>query len=492
MRFVESTLILALATTGVAVAAPETSPSPRLARKISIEFRGPLKDVLKKIAAEGGVNLVAIGDLNEQAEVYLKGVTAEEALQTVAGAYHLKIDRSGSIWTLRPMTETERSAQPSTPPSPPEPAPSQEPSAALPQPPTPEAKAPDTPLDRAANDMAAEISKSMPQGAPPLSGKELRQKLKAYERKYRHRKFGKSGSGDRVGRGMVVVNAGETVNNAAATGGSVTVNGQTQGDAVALGGSVVINGHVAGSAVAIGGSLHLGSNAVVEGDAVAIGGEITKAEGAEIGGDQVSTSNVASLLGQDWMGQMMRGGHSSDRESRDGDSGSESSLHRSRSSTWGFTLFLAWFAALFAVGFLSMVFAPTRMRQIEGELRSEPLKCGLAGLAGVLALIALTLILIVSIVGILLVPVLWFIVAVGIAMGVAAVANEIGMRVPFFRGRKTQALVLAVGILVLLVVKQVPYLGSMTILALTLVSLGAIIRTRFGQQPKGIPEPITP
>src|ERR1700704_470702 len=118
MKWVRLTCGVALAGIMLQTAAAAAS-SPH---RISIQYRGPLKDALKRIAAEGGINLVASGDLNQDAEVYLKGVSPEEALRTVATAYHLKIDQSGSIWTLRPMTDEERLGPPApTPPPPPAP-----------------------------------------------------------------------------------------------------------------------------------------------------------------------------------------------------------------------------------------------------------------------------------------------------------------------------------------------------------------------------------
>ncbi|MHB8876293.1 MAG: hypothetical protein ACYC8T_21585, partial [Myxococcaceae bacterium] len=67
----------------LAFAAPaETS------KNVTVEFRGSLRDGLREIASKGGLNLVATGDLSEPAEVYLKDVSAESALATVAAAYH--------------------------------------------------------------------------------------------------------------------------------------------------------------------------------------------------------------------------------------------------------------------------------------------------------------------------------------------------------------------------------------------------------------------
>src|SRR5215468_199002 len=118
MRWVRLFFILA-ATGAVVVQAPAHAARP--AKKISIEYRGPLKDALKKIASQGGINLVASGDLSEEVEVLLNDVSPEEALKTLAATYHLRIDRSGSIWTLRPMTAAEHVAMPPPPPSPPAP-----------------------------------------------------------------------------------------------------------------------------------------------------------------------------------------------------------------------------------------------------------------------------------------------------------------------------------------------------------------------------------
>lgn len=492
MRCLRSILALAILTSGAVFAAPNRGPGTASPRKVAIEFRGPLKDALKKIASEGGINLVAIGDLNEPVEIHLRAVSAEEALRTVASAYHLNLDQRGTIWTLRRMTEAERETASSTPPpaepaKPPRPpsAPEFSPAPAAPAPPQATEKSADAALDQAADDVAQEIEKSLPQGSPPLDTKELRRKLKSLEKKYRHRKYGKRGSGDRVETGSIVVKEGETVNNAVATGGSVAVNGQTTGDAVALGGSVSVNGHVAGSAVAIGGSIHLGPNAVVEGDAVSIGGQIVKEEGAEIGGDQVSSSNVASLIGKNWVEEVMRG--------RRGSSSSDQNAPEERISgrhSHGAVSFLLRFSMFFALGFLLMLFFPARMKQIEDEVKNEPLKCGVAGLVGILALVPLSILLVITVIGIPIVFLLWILVSLAMMAAVVVVANEIGMRLPIFRARKTQALVLAVGIVVLLVVWMVPIVGKMAIFVITVISFGAIIRTRFGQKPKGIPQPI--
>jgi len=254
-----------------------------------------------------------------------------------------------------------------------------------------------------------------------------------------------------------------------------------------LGGSVTVNGHVSGGVVAMGGGVHLGPNAVVEGDVVAVGGEVTKDEGAEIGGDQTSSGALANL-GIDRLMQKI----TKDAAKMSGGTPSEDSGHHAWLRGWHFGLpgFLLRFAFLFFVGLMLMVFAPTRMHQIEADLKNDPIKCGLVGLVGFVSLIPLLIMLAITVVGLLVVPVVLFLACLGVAMGMSALANEIGMRLPIFRGRKTQALILAVGTLVLLLVAIVPYLGPLAIAILMTIAFGAVIRTRFGQAPKGVPQPI--
>jgi hypothetical protein len=467
-----------VAATGAAVRqAPAHAATP--AKKISIEYRGRLKDALKKIASQGGINLVASGDLSEEVEVLLYDVSPEEALKTLAANYHLRIDRSGSIWTLRPITAAEQVAMPASPPSPPAP----------PAPPAPEKEDrrpteadESSASDRAAREAEKALTDSSTDREKPLNRTELRKKLREIGKRGRH-----PGRNDRVAQGSLIVAEGETVRNATAMGGSLVVNGSVTGDAVALGGSVTVNGHVSGGVVAMGGGVHLGPNAVVEGDVVAVGGEVTKDEGAEVGGDQTSSGALASL-GIDRLMQRI----TKDAAKMSGGTPSEDSGHHPWLRGWHFGLpgFLLRFAFLFFVGLMLMVFAPTRMHQIEADLKNEPIKCGLVGLVGFVALIPLLIMLAITIVGLLVVPVVLFLACLGVAMGMSALANEIGMRLPIFRGRKTQALILAVGTLVLLLVAKVPYLGPLAIAVLMTIAFGAAIRTRFGQAPKGVPQPI--
>jgi len=88
----------------------------------------------------------------------------------------------------------------------------------------------------------------------------------------------------------------------------------------------------------------------------------------------------------------------------------------------------------------------------------------------------------VTLIGIPLSILLCIIYGVALVLGIAPVANEIGNRLPWFKGRRTQAGVLAMGTLVLSLVWVVPIMGPLIIALLSMIPLGAIIRTRFGQR----------
>src|SRR5919197_5758461 len=135
---------------------------------------------------------------------------------------------------------------------------------------------------------------------------------------------------------------------------------------------------------------------------------------------------------------------------------------------------LIWFISLFGIGFIASLLIPSRMKLIEGEIKSNPLKAGLAGVVAALALVPLTVLLIITLIGIPVAAALWLMVPLSAAVGFTAVASEIGMRLPIFRGRKTQAVVLALGLVLLLVAAKVPIVGPIPGSGPALIGFGAI------------------
>jgi uncharacterized membrane protein YccF (DUF307 family) len=530
-----------------ASAAPPEPRSAAFSKRVSIEFRGSLRDALKQIASKGGLNLVVTGNLDQDAEVYLRNVSPEEALRTVAAAYNLRIQQNGSIWTLRPMTPEEiRSAPPPLPqvaptagvvrPPPVPPVPSQP--AVGPAPldnvkvPAPtlrglpsvpevipgmgekqldqvmrlaeeaaeraEAEAEaimekvtehaDEVVERAteelekareltnekaigireraleqaeqAREQAREQAEAAREHAREIreQAREARQQAREALRAGRHR-----GKHNRAGTGPVTVREGEVVESAVAYGGPLVVEGHVEDDAVAFGGDVTLGpkAWVEGDVVAFGGSIHRADTAMVEGDATAFGGSV-----------------IGAAIARGIAEAAERPRHERDAEP-----------HRHGTPT--IVSALIWFIALFAIGFIASLLIPSRMKLIEGEIKSNPLKAGLAGLVAALALLPLTVLLVITIIGIPVAAALWLIAPLAAAVGFTAVASEIGMRLPVFRGRKTRALVLAVGLALLLGAALIPVVGPIAVFLLGLIGFGAIVRTRFGSRAAG-PKPSGP
>ncbi len=476
-RLLLAPLLLAAPLTLAQTQAPAAQAEARAQDTISVQFRGSLRDAIQKIAEEGGLNVVVTGELDAPAEVRLKNVSAEQALRTVARAYSLKLEKDNGIFTLRPLTAQEKgrgvAAVPATPPVPgmpamppmggPVPGPGFSPGpSSLPQ------------------DVAEEVARSA------MGDDEVQARMRERLREVRR---GGKGSRDVVARGRSLeVKEGEHVESAVVYGGNLAVRGVVEDDAVVFGGNLEINGHVAGDAHAFGGNVVLGPNAVVEGDVSAFGGNVLKQDGAQVEGSTESFGGAH--IGRMVAGELkenLRDLKKQTKASRDEEKAQENEERRRGS---GFAGFLVWFAMLFGTGFLGQLFFPSRMKHLGAEIKAEPVKSGVVGVLGTLAMVPITVVLTVTLIGIPVMLALWVVAFLTTALGFAAVANELGARVPVLRGRKTQAMVLALGLLILLAVGHIPVLGPLALTLATLVAFGAVIRTRFGNRTRGMPEPI--
>jgi cytoskeletal protein CcmA (bactofilin family) len=480
----------------LALAAETPTPAPTQAqaapaeKRIDVSFRGTLRDAIKRISEDGGLNVVATGDLDTSVEVHLKGVTAEQVLRIIARTYSLRLDQEGSIYTLRPMTPAEKetasaSAAPSTPdtasanaaPSTPDTA------SAVPAPPPgpPPAGVPPVP--------PVGIGPPMPPMPPIVAGNSdevidpdeiqarVRKEMKKTQRRHK-------GERDVVARGhSLEVNENDVVDSAVVYGGNLVVKGHVEKDAVAFGGNLDVYGHVEGDASAFNGNVILHPGSAVEGDVSAIGGNVIREDGAQVEGsiESFGGGNVGRVVAgqvKDTLKKEFRKEKAEEDDDEDDDGG-------------GLPGFLIRFAALFGLGFLGQLFMPTRMKDLSTELRTQPIKSGLVGFLGAMALIPITVVLTITLIGIPVMVALLLVAALATVLGFTAVASEIGMRVPILRGRKTQAVVLAVGLLILLGLGSIPGVGWLVTIPATFMGFGAAILTRFGNRFRGIPEPLS-
>jgi hypothetical protein len=432
---------------------------------VSVKFEGPLKQGLTTIAERGGLNVIVVGDLAEPAQIHLTDVTAEEALETIAKVYQLEVTKQGKLYVLR------RGALPATPIPPVGPAPLIAPPIA----PTDVAKASEAvnktiaELEAESEHIDALIEKTSDETEALTDEAERRAELEREQAekvkelavaKAEQLKAGARSRGQVVSTGgPVVVAAGESVKDAVAYGGPITIErgARVKGDAVAFGGDVVLK-----------------DGAVVEGDAVSFGGRVVREGNATIKGEEVSFggSGIASSMAA----HAVKASKATEL-----DAGEE------KSGGLSIAAFLVQFVVFFVFGFLLMVFAPQRMKGLESAVRAQPVLSGAVGLLALVLALPLTVFLLVTLIGIPVAALLWLTLAFVIPMGLAAIANTVGTSMPLGKLRRTQAMVLALGLLALMIVSHVPVLGPLVMSMAICVSLGAVLRTRLGATPKGLP-----
>jgi FKBP-type peptidyl-prolyl cis-trans isomerase len=506
---------------------------------VSMEFDGTLKDGLKQLAQKSGINLVVIGEFDEKVNLNFPGVDGEQALETIAQAYGLEVTRggkagaalpNGKMWVIRRANSPVVAAPvmpvvPLTPVAPLNPEVARE-AADQARRAADEARLKADVMRAKAEAMrevsegaresareaaeaareeadamrekadelrevvadakeqareqareAAEAAREAAQEAAELAREQAQETAEAERERLEALRDQGQAQAD-LSRAQA-----ELERHRVSTGGPVTVEKGSRVDtAVAYGGPVIVeeDAVVDGDAVAFGGDVVLKKGAVVQGDAVSFGGSVVKAEGAQVQGESVSMggSGFGTAVARNVIKTQR-----SQRVSEAEDAGEDSHSGFGR----GLAAFLLQFAVFFGLGFVLMMFAPQRMKALEATITEEPGKNGLAGFLGLLAAVPLTLMLVVTLVGIPVAMLLWIALALFIPVGLAVVANALGAKLPTGKLRKTQALVLAVGLFALLLIGQIPVLGPMVLALAVFISMGAIIRTRFGQGSRGTP-----
>lgn len=267
-----------------------------------------------------------------------------------------------------------------------------------------------------------------------------------------------------VVKGSLLVKGGAVTRDVAVVFGSATLEpGAHSREVVAVLGSVKLAGGAsARQVVAVGGDVEVGPGAVVEQDVISVGGRARVDPEAEVGGStqSISIPGIPGLVG--FTTSRFAG--------------------ETASPLLRVVEVLVQFALLFVLGLLVISFFPRRLEAVAATMVASPWKSVLAGLLGTVALPVLMLLLIVTIVGILLVPVQILAVAAAGVLGVTALAFHLGRSLPLPEHRRTMVLHLALGTAIFVVLTHIPILGAMIWVATWLLTFGAVLRSRFGQQ----------
>jgi hypothetical protein len=256
-------------------------------------------------------------------------------------------------------------------------------------------------------------------------------------------------------------------NQMVAVGKDVIVAGEALGDVAALEGSAEVTGRVDGDVVVLGGDARLGPQAQVGGDVFVLGGTVQAAPGARVSGRMVSYPTASSAMVTLVEGPSLGLGFTS-------------------SVVMGAKLaLLAAWAALLLVLFAA---SGRQLLETADGIRREPFRSFMTGLTGVLALILTALFFSAFTGGLVGVPLLVLVVLLGMILklwGMVAVFYALGdwlarrlLRRPRLRPLNAATL----GLLVLGLLKFLPWVGVWVWTAATLIGMGAALSTKFGRQ----------
>ena len=271
---------------------------------------------------------------------------------------------------------------------------------------------------------------------------------------------------------------GVTVKSIVTAGGNATVNGNVSGDVVTMGGDVTVHqsGVIAGSLVTMGGNANI--EGTVQKDLVTMGGDARLQNGAKISGDVVTMGgNVARDAGADVLGKQVdlfaKGVnlHFDD--------------HTPKAFNWKMPRWVApavqatslLIFSMFAL--LFMLAMPERMQYAERKMLENPPRVFAVGVLGSLLFLGTFVTLCVTLVGIPLALMLGVAYWIACALGVTVSALALGTLIPWDKAKQHALLATSLGLLMIIAMSLVPFVGSFVLVLATFFGLGAMFSTRF-------------
>ncbi len=269
-------------------------------------------------------------------------------------------------------------------------------------------------------------------------------------------------SGDSIctGNNLTVV-SGQTIGNLLALGCNVEIqSGATVNGSIAdFGGNVQIAGTVNGSIATFGGNVILAETAIVNGQVAAMGGHYISAPGAVVRGNS-SGGGVPSPIAPVQINPA------------------------ARMFNFGFDLVggIVTALAFAALGALVVIFAPNATRCVSDAVQNKPLNSAGIGCLTLIVLPILAILLIITLIGIPIAFLLGLLAWAAWIFGGIAIGLLAGEKIlsAFKMTNVLPVLAVMLGIVLLMLIGQIPVLGWFVSCVVGLFGLGAVVMTRFG------------
>ena len=260
-----------------------------------------------------------------------------------------------------------------------------------------------------------------------------------------------------------------SVHDAIAFGSNVEVGpSDTVKDAVAIGGNVTIYGHVTHDASAVGGNLVIKCGGHVEGNTVAVGGYVTR---EACNGAPATTTHDDNVH---FVGVPFSSENSSKKASRH--------EHDSDDDKWQPLETLAHFSVLFLFGIVLLGITSTRLVAVRDAIRGGKARSFAIGILASFAAMFGCVALIVTLIGIPLALALIIGSVFAYYAGLVAVAWLIGESLPITALHNRPISTLAAGTAVLALISLVPHAGPGLVILLAIAGFGAVVSTRGGSR----------
>lgn len=228
------------------------------------------------------------------------------------------------------------------------------------------------------------------------------------------------------------------------------------GDLVVFGGDAIVAGTVEGNVTVLGGDVELKSTAEIDGELTVLGGRIEREPGAQVKEGVTSGRQFIPRRGF-WIDP----------------------------TTWfGFSLLFNFLTLLgtLALGAIVVALLPDYSEKIALFIAQEPWQAVGVGFLALLLVVPAIVLLAITIIGILLIPLFIIFVVVAYIYGYIAASLLIGKRIFEVSKASTSTPVAeaVVGILVVGLLRFIPFIGSLVALIVGLLGFGAVLLTKFG------------
>ncbi len=275
--------------------------------------------------------------------------------------------------------------------------------------------------------------------------------------------------------GDIVVLKNQTIDSAVSVGGTVHVFGTVSEDAIAVGGKIIVEpgGRICGDAVGVGGGIAVRDSAAIEGDAVAVGGSLVIAPTGAVCGEKVRAAfpSIKRPPVSDAIGSFVRSIVM----------GPLFGLEGTIASKLIFVLYILKILIWLATASLLYLFFQTQADRMATTVGTRLGMCLFTGFLTFCLIPFAFILLLMSLIGIPFVPFLFgfvFLMHIFGGMGVALWAGRLFPR----RDTRSGMLNIVLGILAAALVMLIPGVGFILWIALSLLSLGVTVVTRFGRR----------